>query len=298
MNAIVESIVASAGAVFDVERVVAQVVEKLVANDAKFLARALIKLVRFARRDELIAADGSGDVNPVIPTGPFSVDQTHDCALLVYVPRNLKSHLIDDATGAYGYSHVAIDCGESDRETGKRVMTESTTEDVVRRSFQDKYGQRPFVRIPLRYVSVDCKAFRECVNSKLGEQYDATEALTWGALDNPAKQICSDLAADCLPNALRADVAHKRMSRKLQRHAVSVHRRVGRVFISPNGFCEYFGAPRGERITRPDQLFVPQRRRAKSFPSVALIPLIVLTMACSVVIGMLIGRWFAERRAD
>jgi hypothetical protein len=242
------------------EQVINQLIERFIATDVKRLARAIIKMVRVVYHDERVDTRHPPADNPAIPNGPFVVADEHECALLIYVPRNLKSRLIDDVTGAYGYSHVAIDCREIDQVTGKRVMTESTTQDVVHRSFQDKYGARPFVRIPLAPVDVDCEKFRECVNSKLGEPYDNKEALTWGAVDDPAKQVCSDLAGDCLPRELHDDIARKRMSGQLHRLAVSVHQGGRRVFISPNGFCEYFGAPRGEEVARPEQLVLPRRR--------------------------------------
>lgn len=271
-------------------------IEQLISADAKPLARAILKAVRLAHLNRPVETRQPA-ANPANPQGPFAVDKQHACALLVYVPRNLKSRLIDDATGAYGYSHVAIDLGELDQPTGKRVMTESTTDDVVHRSFQDRYGARPYVRIPLNALGVDCEAFRACVNAKLGERYDDKEALTWGAVDDPAKQICSDLAGDCLPAALRADIARQRRRGRLHRPSVSVHRRTGRVFISPNGFCEYFGAPPGEEVTQPERLVQPPRALARRTRLIRppFLTVIIFTMATSILTGVLIRKRFAPR---
>ncbi len=45
-----------------------------------------------------------------------------------------------------------------------------------------------------------------------------------------------------------------------------------RLFISPNGFVEYFGGPRGKDLERPDQLVEPQpkdsRRAVGLFPKI------------------------------
>ena len=76
-----------------------------------------------------------------LPTGPFrGTGAGSKCSLLIFVPRNTTSALIDDMTGGYGYSHLAVDCGELDIPTGKRVMIESTMSLGVHNSFQNEYG--------------------------------------------------------------------------------------------------------------------------------------------------------------
>src|SRR5512147_1218119 len=78
------------------------------------------------------------------PTGPFqTVVEDHKGDLLLFVPRNQISRLINDLTGRYGYSHLAIDCGEIDVPSGRRVMIEATVGAGVHYSFQDEYGPRP-----------------------------------------------------------------------------------------------------------------------------------------------------------
>jgi len=48
------------------------------------------------------------------PNGPFKLsDEGHEGDLLIFVPCNAKSRTIDQMTGKYGYSHLAIDCGEN-----------------------------------------------------------------------------------------------------------------------------------------------------------------------------------------
>jgi hypothetical protein len=238
------------------------VITRLIRADASRSAGMLLKLARFQHRHKRAAGEEVADADAPKPTGPFTVDAGHACALLVFVPLSLKSRLIDDATGGYGYSHVALDCAEVDQESGKHVMTESTMQYVVHRSFQERYGSRPFARVPLSQHGVEAEKFRACVNEKLGEPYDDKEALTWGAVNDPAKEVCSDLAADCLPSELRADIAREHRAGRLSRLSVSDHRRFKkepRVFVSPNGLAEYFGAPRGSRITAPDTLVTPKR---------------------------------------
>ena len=194
-----------------------------------------------------------------LSTGPLRQgDEGRQCSLLIFVPRNAVSALINDLTGGYGYSHLAVDCGEIDIPTGKRVMVEATFGHGVHNSFQDEYGGRKFVRIPLKNAGVDEDEFCNCIRSKLGEKFDYEEALTIGLIHNPAKQICSDIATVCLPEAIRTDIASYHRAGFL--HSLSALRlpdETSRLFVTPNGFAEYFGAPKGDQLKGPDQLSEP-----------------------------------------
>ncbi|HEY3311736.1 MAG TPA: hypothetical protein VGK00_08870 [Anaerolineales bacterium] len=199
-----------------------------------------------------------------LPAGPFKPGaEGREGSLLIFVPRNTVSTLINDLTGGYGYSHLAVDCGEIDVPTGKRVMVESTFGHGVHTSFQDEYGERKFVRIPLAKVGVSTPEFCACVRSKLGEKFDYEEALTIGLVHNPAKQICSDLATVCLPASIRLDISRYHRAGLL--HPRAAIRLAGglklnttfRLFVTPNGYAEYFGAPRGGDLVGPDQLAEP-----------------------------------------
>ena len=197
-----------------------------------------------------------------LPTGPFGqAGAIPRCSLLIFVPRNETSALIDEMTGRYGYSHLAIDCGELDLPSGKRTMIESTVGVGVHNSFQDEYGERKFVRIPLEDVGIDIAGFCDCVRSRLGEKFDNEEALTIGLIHDPAKQICSDLATVCLPQAMRTDIARFQQAGVLRAlaalHLYKNPPKTGRLFVSPNGFAHYFGAPRGKQLTGPDQVSEP-----------------------------------------
>jgi len=264
------------------ERVLSTLIGGLNAFNSRRAAHNLLRLVSLQRRHKPAGIEPSPKRPPIPPGGPFTVDAQHGCALLVFVPRSLESRLIDDATGGYGYSHVTIDIGEVDQHSGKHVMTEATTSGVVHRSFQDRYGSRPYIRIPLKPAGVDCAAFRDCVNSKLGEPYDAREALTWGAIDDPAKQICSDLAADCLPRELCEAFANARRSHALHRHSVSIHHhglKPAGIFISPNGFAQFFGAPYGGEVKRTNQQI---RVHYKIRPRRSVVPVIMLAALLSI----------------
>lgn len=243
------------------EQMVYQITEGLVQAGGHWLARPLIRLVRFRKRDELIKVESAPKPNPAQPAGPFRLPSGGPLAdLLIFVPRNLISRMIDDATGGYGYSHVTVDCGEVDGATGKRVMFESMQNSVVHRSFQDEYGPRAFLRIPLEGLPVDRQEFYECIRSKLGEAYDKEDALTWGALHDPAKQICTGLAVHCLPDWMKEEIIQAHRLGLLSRLAVSIH--PSELWVSPNGFCEYFGAPPGRKVQHTNQLFVPSAKRS------------------------------------
>jgi len=194
-----------------------------------------------------------------LPAGPLRRGgEEYLCSLLIFVPRNAVSALINDMTGGYGYSHLAVDCGELDIPSGRRVMVESTFSLGVHNSFQDEYGDRKFVRIPLKKAGANEEEFCNCIRSKLGEKFDYEEALTIGLIHNPAKQICSDLATVCLPEAMRTDVARHHQAGSLHvLSAIRLHNKVSRLFVTPNGFAEYFGAPRGDQLNGPDQLSEP-----------------------------------------
>ena len=202
------------------------------------------------------------------PNGPFKPSgEGHEGDLLIFVPRNVKSKVIDQMTGGYGYSHLAIDCGEIDQPTGRRVMIEVTMSDVVHYAYQDEYGGRPFVRIPLKKTGVNVGQFCECVRSRLGEKYGDMEVLTLGILDNPARQICSDLATNCLPEEMRKEFVSCHRATILHPLSVVLHEKSAtalRLFISPNGFVEYFGAPRGKDVEGPDQLVEPHPQDSRS----------------------------------
>jgi len=196
-----------------------------------------------------------------VPAGPFHVAaKEHEGDLLLFVPRNEVGRTITSLTGRYGYSHLAIDCGEIDEPTGRRVMIESTMGPGVHYAFQDEYGQRPFVRVPLRKTGVDVEQFCKCVHARVGEKFDDLEAITLGILDNPARQICSDLATVCLPETMRQEIG--RLHRKAVIHPLAAVRDTKpgtglRLFMSPNGFAEFLGIPKGNEIEKPDQLVEP-----------------------------------------
>jgi len=231
---------------------------------------AEVETAVWANFDSRLLVETGTDQNETseVPTGPFTITaQCQGCAILIFVPEDAVGRVIDSATGGYGYSHVAIDCCEVDQVTGKRVMIEATSAGV-HRSSQDRYGNRRFARIPLSSRGIDCKAFCDCVKSKIGQPYDTDEAISKGANDDPGKQICSGLAAICLPADVRQDIARKRKAGELRRDSVVVRNNPDggssqetdgqrEIFVSPNALAEYFGAPRGENVGQDEVVQPP-----------------------------------------
>ena len=285
------------------EKWVGKVVDGLRRAGARGLTNAGLRLIGLLKRDQpaVVAptpAPGAGK-----PAGPFvSVPAADAPALLFFVPRHLRSRLIDGLTGGYGYSHVAVDCGEIDQPTGKRVIIELAPGQAVHRSFLDEYGARPFARAPLAGLLLaeragsaargepqpsasepppldsepqaaragepmganDAETFCRSVQAKLGQPYDNMEALTWGEVDDPAKQICSNLVAICLPRPILEDMARRHAAGWLPHRSLSVRNMATpqfRAFVSPNALAVYFGAAPGERLRRPDELVPPPADR-------------------------------------
>lgn len=186
--------------------------------------------------------ENKGETVPTsMPTGTIAeVDDCH-CAILLFEASDELGRIIDRLTGGYGYSHVAIDCCEIEQETGKRLMIEATGSGVER-SYQDRYGDRRVERIVLNIDN--CDDFCNSVKAKIGQSYDITEAITMGLIDSDNAQICSGLAKNGLIDA-GSTIIEEILRRKDQMTPGSViDHGNGRVFISPNGFAEYFGAPR------------------------------------------------------
>lgn len=212
-------------------------------------------------RLEGVSLDTEAPAEQARPSGPFTAaDEAREGDLLIFVPRNEISRAIDRLTGGYGYSHLAVDCGENEQRTGRPVMIEATVGAGVHYSFQDEYGRRAFVRLSLKEMGIDVKQFCACIRTKVGEKFDDIEAISLGILDNPARQICSDLATGCLSEDLHQEIARCHKRAVIHPLAAVRNERTGsrfRLFMSPNGFAEFLGAPRGSSLTGPDQRAVP-----------------------------------------
>jgi hypothetical protein len=249
--------------------------------DARKLSHGLLTLLRLRHWNSRVEQEKEEPAHPGKPLGPFVVaDKKHAGDILLFVPRHLYGHMLDDLSGGYGYSHLTVDCGEIDVSSGKRVMVEAMPNSPVHRSFLNEYGDKRYARISLAKTGIDREAFCEGVKGMIGQGYDYAAVVTWGGVDDPARQVCTDLAAGCLPENVQRDFADRRRSGEVNKNSVSVYHprnKLSKVFISPNGFAEYFGLPHGEDIKKPGQLFTPEvvlepdNIRPRSFPWMAVL---------------------------
>jgi hypothetical protein len=246
--------------VFD--RFAARVLNVLNLAEGRKLAHGLLTLLRLRHWNSRVPQDKEQPANSRKPLGPFVVvDKKKAGDILLFVPRHLYGRMLDDISGGYGYSHLTVDCGEIDVSSGKRVMVEAMPNTPVHRSFLDEYGDKQYARISLDKTGIDPEEFCKCVKDMIGESYDYAEVVTWGDIDDPAKQVCTDLAAGCLPEEVQRDFANKRRSGELNKKSVSVYHarnKGAKVFISPNGFAEYFDLPHGDQIKKRGQRFTPE----------------------------------------
>ncbi len=243
-------------------------VKYLIRSDLEWLGRIMLKILRFIWHDHTLRIDEPAKEGTPLPTGPFVTSRkTQVGDLLLWVPWHIDSYVIDDMTDRRGYSHVTIDSGEVDIPTGKPVMIESTIGPVSRK-FLDEYGSRNFARVPISKLGVNVEQFVECIKSKMGAQYDYLDALTLGEIKNPAREICSGLAADCLPEDERQRIEQAKKSGLLRGEAVVVHAKsaatTAKLFVTPNGFAEDYRLPVGKKITKPDTLILPKPVEASS----------------------------------
>jgi hypothetical protein len=227
----------------------------LIHSDFEWIGHVLLRGLRFAWRRRPVPIERSPKA--ALPTGPYVEKRGREKGdLLLWVPLHIESFIIDDLTGGFGYSHATVDTGEVDLPTGKPVMAEITVGEKVQLKFQDEYDDRAFARVPLSKTGINADEFVSCVKSRLGEPYNILEALTMGEIDDPAKQVCSSLASECLPESVQLDIAKAYRLWLLRRNSVSVHSPSEtlktKIFISPNGFAQYFGAPKGRNLHEPD----------------------------------------------
>jgi len=148
-------------------------------------------------------ARGAGAPDPTPdPELPLSATQDCTCSVILFEPGDLQGTFIDWFTGGLGVSHAAVSCCETDA-SGDEVIIEAVASGV-RRTRLSSYGSRPFRRFRLaeQFPDFDCAAFCRCIRSKVGQEYDFSEAIL-GIDGDETEQICSGMVFDCLPGALQ-----------------------------------------------------------------------------------------------
>jgi hypothetical protein len=151
--------------------------------------------------------------------------------VLVFVPNDATGLAIDVAsadpsTGFHGYSHCGLVCG------GKMLDVDNTNDPTVPQveavDLQVSL-QRGHVacRFPLSYNQV--QQLCPCVVAQVGEGMDALELVTFGALHEKGRELCTMLIMHCLDKI------------NFNRAAMGLGG-----FVSPNAIAHAFGAPGGD----------------------------------------------------
>lgn len=156
--------------------------------------------------------------------GPVYDEPAQTGDIRVYEAEGFVGKAIDYATCGYGYSHAALVCDDKlIHATGDGMVVTDT----------DHYGDRKFVTLRLNLTDAQKKALCECMRTmaESGTDYDYLEALTFGTIDDPGKEICTMSIMHCLDN-----MGYDRSALGLDG------------FVSPNELARKLGAPNARRL--------------------------------------------------
>jgi hypothetical protein len=143
--------------------------------------------------------------------------------ILVFVPDSPEGWVIDAATCNYGYSHVALFCGQNN-------VIDVTVDGVIERPYSE-VQQRPHAIIRLGLTNQQIADLCSCASSKKGQQIDYLELLTFGTFGDPGREICTMLIMHCLDQI------------GFDRNAIGLGG-----FVSPNHIARLFGIAPGYLI--------------------------------------------------
>jgi hypothetical protein len=146
--------------------------------------------------------------------------QTGDILLLE--ADTAAGHAIDFATCGYGYSHAALVCGSE--------VIHSVGEGVI----QEPIGnveERDHAIIRLGLTDGQNSDLCECARSQIGEDYDYLEAVTFGTINDPGREICTMLVMHCLDRI------------GVNRSGLGLGG-----FVSPNDIARTYDAPHGHLV--------------------------------------------------
>ncbi len=158
----------------------------------------------------------------VTESGWVPDEPTRDCDIRLYEADGVIGEVINYATCGYGYSHSALVCGDE--------MIHATADGVVS-SPTDYYADRKFAVVRLGLTSEQCGQLCACVEAKKGADYDHLEAVTFGTVDDPGREICTMLIMNCLD-----EIGVDRDSFGLGG------------FVSPNDIARRMGAPNANNL--------------------------------------------------
>lgn len=165
---------------------------------------------------------GRGEGMPVAEIRPSC-----GVSVLLFEPDD-SSRVIDEITGGYGFSHVALDGCEVD-EQGRPLLIDCQPGIGVARVLADSYDGRGRARVWMPLC--EGRELYGCVRGRVGQPYDLL-GLVWPSEGLESGLICSQLIYECLPQRLQALVPPWPRDRP----------------VAPNDLARAFGARPGTSI--------------------------------------------------
>lgn len=109
--------------------------------------------------------------------------------ILLFEADSPVGHAIDIATCRYGYSHAGMMCGSKLIHSNMDGVHEVPLSEMDNRS-------RAIIRLGLSDSQITTLC--ECVKSKIGQDYDYLELITFGTINDPGRDSCTMLIMHCL----------------------------------------------------------------------------------------------------
>ena len=211
-------------------------------------------------------------------TEPASAPDTRECAILFFPPRQsglsildatpwrmllfVAAHIADVLSGNYGYTHLAVDCGDvrhgptaehdkCDARDGHRFAIQAGPGCGVHR-FELENWARPYGRLALRHLAphVQCQQFCKDVKALIGTPFSIQKFLTHGSID-PEGLVCADVITRCLEPPLRKRIHAFLKNDSSWPPGVSQQLPEDQFLISPNGYALAFGLRPGTELKAP-----------------------------------------------
>jgi hypothetical protein len=175
---------------------------------------------------------------------------------------------LNELTGDFYYTHMAVDCGEvrdttpdpritkpgCDTLAGTRFTVDSEPRCGVRRVDLATWKSRPHARIAVRHLEplgVECSEFCQHVNQLIGRPFGGMK-LQSPSTANPDDIICADVITRSLERSLQN--RFRFFLEALAEHEYPVPPPLtyvlsdGSALISPNGYARAFGLPEGRKL--------------------------------------------------
>lgn len=150
-----------------------------------------------------VAALGLASRKSSAGPAPHGIRAACSVSIVLVAPRTAVGRIVDQSTGAHGFSHVALDACEFD-DRGALAIDCTPQGGVQRRPLREIVGDADHVRLLLPFA-----AGREaygCARAKLGTPYSALAFVAGDRRTRADGAVCSEVIADCLPDSLRTSI--------------------------------------------------------------------------------------------